>query len=160
MHSRVLLHRQDELAELEKHLIALDEEDLELEPLALQSRRRDDQRIEQPSRKSVIDKIDTKLKDYGRFAMSARHGHSPDVVSRRTSDAYEVDGSGPAPLGAKLRKLLQLDGQRKASVSRRTQVRQSMSPSLQYSGQIGPGHRALQLTASESLHWDEAKYVS
>ncbi|KAL8904970.1 MAG: hypothetical protein Q9207_002923 [Kuettlingeria erythrocarpa] len=72
LHSRVLLHRQDELAELEKQLIALDEEDLELEPLALQSRRRDDQRIEQPSRKSVIDKIDTKLKDYDELVMRMR----------------------------------------------------------------------------------------
>ena len=65
LHSRVLLHRQDELAEMEKQLLAMDDEDCELDELALQSRRRDDQRTEEPSRKSLIDKIDGKLKDYG-----------------------------------------------------------------------------------------------
>lgn len=73
LHSRVLLHRQDELAEMEKTLLAMDDEDVELgEELALQSRRRDDLRPEQPSRKSLIDKIDTKLKDYGKKAHAAR----------------------------------------------------------------------------------------
>lgn len=65
LHTRVLLHRQDELAEMEKALIAMDDEDDELDPLALQSRRRDDQRPEDPSRKSLINKIDDRLKDYG-----------------------------------------------------------------------------------------------
>ncbi|KAL8945877.1 MAG: hypothetical protein Q9222_007643, partial [Ikaeria aurantiellina] len=64
LHTRVLLHRQDELAEMEKSLIAMDDEDVELDELALQSRRRDDDRNEEPSRRSLIDKIDNKLKDY------------------------------------------------------------------------------------------------
>lgn len=82
LHSRVLLHRQDELAEMEKTLLAMDEEDIEFgEELALQSRRRDDLRPEQPSRKSLIDKIDTKLKDYGRELHAARH---LDASIRRT----------------------------------------------------------------------------
>lgn len=68
LHSRVLLHRQDELAELEKQLLGMDDEDVDLDELALQSRRRDDQRPEEPSRKSVINKIDSKLKDYGKIA--------------------------------------------------------------------------------------------
>ncbi|KAI4200003.1 MAG: hypothetical protein LQ346_002476 [Caloplaca aetnensis] len=73
LHSRVLLHRQDELAEMEKTLLAMDEEDIEFgEELALQSRRRDDLRPEQPSRKSLIDKIDTKLKDYDDLTMRIR----------------------------------------------------------------------------------------
>ncbi|KAL8729573.1 MAG: hypothetical protein Q9166_004653 [cf. Caloplaca sp. 2 TL-2023] len=54
----------DELAEMEKNLIAMDDEDEELDQLALESRRRDDQRPEEPSRKSLITKIDNKLKDY------------------------------------------------------------------------------------------------
>ncbi|CAL8581470.1 hypothetical protein XPA_007160 [Xanthoria parietina] len=63
LHTRVLLHRQDELAEMEKALIAMDDEDEELDQLSLESRRRDDQRPE-PSRKSLMTKIDGKLKDY------------------------------------------------------------------------------------------------
>ena len=74
LHSRVLLHRQDELAELEKTLLAMDEEDAELDELALQSRRRDDGRPEEPSRKSLIAKIDTKLKDYGLSASLESRG--------------------------------------------------------------------------------------
>ncbi|KAL9637342.1 MAG: hypothetical protein Q9204_001920 [Flavoplaca sp. TL-2023a] len=65
LHSRVLLHRQDELAEMEKALIAMDDEDKDLDHLALQSRRRDDHRTEEPSRKSLMNKIDDKLKNYG-----------------------------------------------------------------------------------------------
>lgn len=68
LHSRVLLHRQDQLAEMEKQLLGMDDEDCELDELALQSRRRDDQRPEEPSRTSLIDKIDNKLKDYGKTA--------------------------------------------------------------------------------------------
>ncbi|KAL8879785.1 MAG: hypothetical protein Q9198_002670 [Flavoplaca austrocitrina] len=64
LHSRVLLHRQDELAEMEKALIAMDDEDQELDQLSLESRRRDDQRTEEHSRKSLMTKIDNKLKDY------------------------------------------------------------------------------------------------
>ena len=65
LHSRVLLHHQDQLAEMEKALVAMDDEDQELDHLSLQSRRRDDQRPEEPSRKSLMTKIDNKLKDYG-----------------------------------------------------------------------------------------------
>ncbi|KAL8682821.1 MAG: hypothetical protein Q9186_001150 [Xanthomendoza sp. 1 TL-2023] len=59
----------DELAEMEKALIAMDDEDEELDQLALESRRRDDQRPEEPSRKSLITKIDDKLKAYGTSAI-------------------------------------------------------------------------------------------
>ncbi|KAL8907873.1 MAG: hypothetical protein Q9171_005676 [Xanthocarpia ochracea] len=64
LHTRVLLHRQDELAEMEKTLIAMDDEDKDQDPLSLESRRRDDDRVEQHSRKSLMAKIDDKLKDY------------------------------------------------------------------------------------------------
>lgn len=70
LHSRVLLHRQDELAEMEKTLLAMDDEDVDLDELALKSRRRDDERTEEPSRSSLINKIDAKLKDYGRLFIS------------------------------------------------------------------------------------------
>lgn len=69
LHTRVLLHRQDELAEMEKALMAMDDEDEDLDQLSLESRRRDDQRPE-PSRKSLMKKIDGKLKDYGMNSIS------------------------------------------------------------------------------------------
>ena len=65
LHSRVLLYRQDELTKLEKNLIAMDEEDNEIYPLALLSRKTDDARDEEFSRKSLINTIDKKLKEYG-----------------------------------------------------------------------------------------------
>ena len=70
LHTRVLLHRQDELAEMEKALMAMDDEDEEHDQLSLQSRRRDDQRPDEPSRKSLMTKIDGKLKDYGMNSIS------------------------------------------------------------------------------------------
>lgn len=69
LRSRVLLHRQDELAVLERNLLEMDDEDEELLPLALQSRKRDEERDEeeQYSRKTLIQKIDDKLKQYGKY---------------------------------------------------------------------------------------------
>lgn len=72
LHSRVLLHRQDELAEMEKTLLAMDDEDVDLDELALGSRRRDDERTEEPSRSSLINKIDAKLRDYDELALRVR----------------------------------------------------------------------------------------
>ncbi|KAI4099616.1 MAG: hypothetical protein L6R37_005888 [Teloschistes peruensis] len=65
LQTRVLLYRQDELAEMEDTLLNMDDEDKDLEPLALQSRRLDGDRTEEPSRASLIEKIDSKLKQYG-----------------------------------------------------------------------------------------------
>ena len=71
LRSRVLLYRQDELSELERTLIELDEEDFNTDDqsrLALMSRKTDEARNEDPrySRKTLIQKIDNKLKEYGR----------------------------------------------------------------------------------------------
>lgn len=70
LRSRVLLYRQDELSKLEDTLVALDEEDWETDDasrLALMSRKKDEARNEDPqySRKTLIQKIDDKLKQYG-----------------------------------------------------------------------------------------------
>lgn len=65
---RVLLYRQDELAQLEETLIDMDDEDITYKGgLTLQSRQEDDDREdieEQYSRKTLINQIDTKLKEY------------------------------------------------------------------------------------------------
>ena len=66
LHSRVLLYRQDELYQLEKKLLALDEADAEESPLVLRSRQVDNEQDEQQMRKKLIEKIDGKLKEYGK----------------------------------------------------------------------------------------------
>ena len=70
LHSRVLLYRQDELSKLERTLLKMDEEDKETYPLALQSRKTDEARDDVPeeySRMTLINKIDDKLKEYGKL---------------------------------------------------------------------------------------------
>lgn len=68
LRSRVLLYRQDELSVLERDLVALDADDHEKRPLALESRKYDEQTDKDPvySRKVLIQKIDDKLKEYGK----------------------------------------------------------------------------------------------
>lgn len=67
LRSRVLLYRQDELSVLENDLIALDDDDKMNRPLALTSRKLDEETDRDPvySRKVLIQKIDDKLKEYG-----------------------------------------------------------------------------------------------
>ncbi|KAK5007432.1 hypothetical protein LTR28_005293 [Elasticomyces elasticus] len=64
LHNRVMLYRQDELDQLEAHLMALDAEDADEDPRALMSRKRDDRR-EGACRRELIMEIDEKLKAYG-----------------------------------------------------------------------------------------------
>ncbi|MCJ1365072.1 hypothetical protein MMC16_004192 [Acarospora aff. strigata] len=68
LHSRVLLYRQDELVQLEKELVDLDDEDAELNPKALISREIDDRRQDAP-RKALIHDIDEKLKQYDELVL-------------------------------------------------------------------------------------------
>ncbi|MCJ1349443.1 hypothetical protein MMC31_007683, partial [Peltigera leucophlebia] len=68
LNSRVLLYRQDELVKLEETLIAMDDDDTAYDGgKTLKSREEDDGRKdieEQVSRKTLINQIDTKLKEY------------------------------------------------------------------------------------------------
>ena len=68
LRSRVLLYRQDELSVLEESLIALDDDDKVNRPLALESRKYDEDTDKDPvySRKVLMKKIDNKLKEYGK----------------------------------------------------------------------------------------------
>lgn len=63
LHSRVLLYRQDELAQLENQLVELDADDAENNPRALLSRELDEQ--QDSTRKDLILNINEKLKEYG-----------------------------------------------------------------------------------------------
>lgn len=81
LNSRVLLYRQDELAKLEETLLYMDEEDITYKGgLTLKSRKEDDDREdieEQYSRKTLINQIDTKLKEYREFSSPCyRHSFS------------------------------------------------------------------------------------
>ncbi|KAL8819761.1 MAG: hypothetical protein Q9191_007664, partial [Dirinaria sp. TL-2023a] len=67
LRSRVLLSRQDELNQLERRLLSMDDEDKEECPLALRSRKIDDGRQdieEEYSRKTLLQEIDDKLEKY------------------------------------------------------------------------------------------------
>ena len=69
MRNRVLLYRQDELNEMERRLMAMDDEDKDEYPIALKSRQMDDENRpdipEEHSRRTLIMEIDEKLKQYG-----------------------------------------------------------------------------------------------
>ncbi|KAI4259768.1 MAG: hypothetical protein LQ352_000574 [Teloschistes flavicans] len=97
LQTRVLLFRQDELAEMEKRLLAMDDEDEDLDPLALQSRRLDGDRTEEPSRASLIEKIDTKLKEYDSLVMRMRNSAAnPRPLERDYASLYNyVEGNKP-----------------------------------------------------------------
>lgn len=73
LHSRVLLYRQAELAEYEEKLLDMDEEDITYrEGKTLKSRKDDDGRVgieEQYTRKTLINEVDTKLKEYREFSL-------------------------------------------------------------------------------------------
>ena len=67
----MLLYRQDELSVLERDLIRLDADDEKHRPIVLSSRKRDEELDTDPvySRKALIQKIDNKLKEYGRLSL-------------------------------------------------------------------------------------------
>lgn len=73
LNSRVLLYRQAELAEYEEKLLDMDDEDITYrEGITLKSRKEDDDRVdieEQYTRKTLINQIDTKLKEYREFSL-------------------------------------------------------------------------------------------
>ena len=119
----MLLYRQDELAVLERDLIKLDADDAKHRPLALKSRKRDEETDNDPvySRKVLIQKIDDKLKQYGQYhllmMMMTVVFHQLTIVSRRSGeptqdlpvfesshvtqrkDIHRLDRGSPAPYG-------------------------------------------------------------
>lgn len=70
LHSRVLLYRQDEIAQLETQLVELDADDAVNNPRALISRDFDEQ--QDSTRKELILSIDEKLKQYGWLGLPLR----------------------------------------------------------------------------------------
>ena len=63
LHARLLLHRQDELVELQEELERLDNLDKHDDPQSLISRRRGD--VTNPRRREILQDIEKKLSIYG-----------------------------------------------------------------------------------------------
>ena len=68
LHNRLLLHSQDELAQLERQLEELDQYHFREEPRRLISRRRDDT-LPYAKRKELLETIDAKLFQYRELRM-------------------------------------------------------------------------------------------
>ncbi|MCJ1267159.1 hypothetical protein MMC22_007044 [Lobaria immixta] len=91
LHSRVLLYRQDELTDLENKLIDMDGLDKDELPLALRSRKIDDERNdieEQYTRKTLINTIDQKLKEYDDIVRRVRSFVSMKRPSKRNFKSF------------------------------------------------------------------------
>jgi len=86
LHTRVLLYRQDELAQLENDLVSLDAEDEQIAPKALISRKLDEARQDSP-RKALIQGIDEKLKEYGKTSLT---GHVLRLALKHATDELVV----------------------------------------------------------------------
>lgn len=73
LNSRVLLYRQAELVEYEERLLDMDVDDITYrEGITLKSKKEDDDRVgieEQYTRKTLINQIDSKLKEYRKFSL-------------------------------------------------------------------------------------------
>ena len=67
LRSRLLLHRQVELATLEQKILDMDDQDSEAFPKALQSRKIDEGRSLRVSRHELMQQVDEKLKNYGKY---------------------------------------------------------------------------------------------
>lgn len=73
IHARLLLYRQDELAELERKLQNMDREDAKSCPLALKSREINGYRTLPYSRKSLMEEIEAKSREYRTIYVSVTH---------------------------------------------------------------------------------------
>ena len=69
IHARLLLYRQDQLAELEAKLSHLDREDAKSCPVALRSREIDECRTLPYSRKALMEDIEVKSREYREFCV-------------------------------------------------------------------------------------------
>lgn len=65
LQARILLHKQDQLRELEFSLDHLDSLDAKNNPIMLRSRERDD--VKQGNRKKLLHEIETNFKEYGMY---------------------------------------------------------------------------------------------
>lgn len=68
--NRLLLHKQDELMQLERHLESLDQNDFVTDPRRLKSSRRDE--FKPTYRKDLLKEIDGKLNEYREYLPATR----------------------------------------------------------------------------------------
>ena len=127
MRSRVLLYRQDELCKLETKLLRLDEADnkeSEESRKALRSRKHDEGR--DSLRKTLIQQIDDKMKQYGKHPCLY---HLWDAQFDRCARRYgeqNTDLCDPeSPVFAEFQEFQDLDFQREASHAGRVRLLKS-----------------------------------
>ena len=86
LHKRLLLHCQDELAQLERQLEELDSYHFREEPLRLISRRRDDA-LPNAKRKELLKTIDTKLEQYHSTLLRMQKVHAIKTPTKRNQSS-------------------------------------------------------------------------
>lgn len=84
IHNRILLHRQAEIVELEKKLDKLDDSDKADRKLKFRLQTREFLKDDDTGQKLLIDDLETKLKNYGKFMEEGVVHLYPNFVSRRS----------------------------------------------------------------------------
>jgi hypothetical protein len=114
LHQRVLLQRQDEICELEDNLKSMDLADYQLDAELLMSREKDEVIRGSHERRNLIEKIHTKLKDYG---LTNRMNSSAPMLTilRRPPILRASPSISREAEQTKLGKLVELDRQQPSS---------------------------------------------
>ncbi|KAI9846331.1 MAG: hypothetical protein M1837_004184 [Sclerophora amabilis] len=87
LRNRVLLHAQDELADLERKLNQMDKTDERQEPAILKSRQRDENQA-LSRRALLLEKIDRKLKEYDDLMIRSEKTYAMKRPSKRNVNSY------------------------------------------------------------------------
>jgi hypothetical protein len=82
IHNRILLHRQAEIVELEKKLDKLDDSDKADRKLKFRLQTREFLKDDDTGQKLLIDDLETKLRNYGKFMEEGVVHLYPNLVSR------------------------------------------------------------------------------
>ncbi|KAK7710576.1 hypothetical protein SLS57_008343 [Botryosphaeria dothidea] len=97
LHMRLMLHRQDELRELEDELMSLDADSKADDSRCLTSRELDDE-LDPAGRKELLEKIDVKLKQYDELVLRARQMAALPPVPERNFNSVKTYVENRAPL--------------------------------------------------------------
>ena len=137
LHNRVMLYRQDELVEMEQRLIAMDNEDVDLDPVALMSRRIDDSRQYQQSKNTEDAREDQQSRQKNITEEECRSG--------KTRQSRKSQKSKKAKRSRKSQRLMNIDEfpvrQQTKNTQRSQKPRRSKKPDN--TGQIWLSRRAL-----------------
>lgn len=93
---RLMLHRQDELRELEDELMSLDADSKADDSRCLTSRELDDE-LDPAGRKELLEKIDVKLKQYGKFPYRSKTCLTTSETDELVLRARQMAALPPVP---------------------------------------------------------------